>query len=185
VHAAKAHWLISGSTEPALSCLIEALNHKAVGWEAAYILGEMGPSAAIAVPQLITALKTERVPRPFRAAPSSAFALGKIGAPSVQPLITILEHPSDWIRCSAALALGFIGAPAEQATPRLRQLLNDESADVRNAALVGLVRIGVSDQSLVPTLKEMLGAEDIVLRSLAVASLRRIAPERDWEAMSE
>ena len=185
VQAASACWRISRQPTPARETLMAALHEPGVGWEAALILGEMGAAAECAVPELVRALKRERVPRPFRTPPSSATALGRIGAAAVNPLVEALRDNSTLVRIHAALALALVGGPATNAIPALQNALTDENADVQNASIVALIQIGAQERSLVEPLRRMLAAEDIYLRSMAVNALRRIAPEQQWEALAE
>ncbi len=176
IAAAKAVWLVSGQTETVVAVLIEALPDKQVGWQAPFILGGMGPHAHAAVPALIEALKLEKVPRPLRTPPSTALALGKIGAAAVPRLVETLQSEQPRVRTGAALALGFIGPEAKAAIPRLVELLSDQELEVRQAAALSLSSIRPETKELLPALKEMIRDDDIFLSSTAAFVLRKVDP---------
>lgn len=98
---------------------------------AARILGELGPKAKDAVPDLQAALgdADKDVRR------SAARALGDIGAaskPAVSALGKALKDPDAQVRQSAAYALGRIGDPS--AKPMLEAARKDTDENVKRAA---------------------------------------------------
>ena len=176
VAAAKALWLVDGQTDRVVPVLTDALKDPRVGWQASFVLGEIGPAASGAATALIAALKQERVPSALRAPPSSAIALGRIGRTAVPGLIRTLQDEQSSVRTSAAIALGMMGAQAEQAIPQLVKLLNDPDREVRQASVLSLGAIGPLTKELVPALVRMMRDEDIFIRSMASAALQRIDP---------
>lgn len=181
--AARALWRIEKNSERVLPVLTELLETPE-SWRAAHVLAEMGDSASPAVPALVTAMRREQVPRPFRAPASVTFALGQID--SAAPALTeALADPQPIMRINAAIALGFMGKAAGSAVPRLLEVLRDKNTDVRLAAALTLGLIGSRDERTVAGLEEALRAEDIFLRSRALDLLRKIAPDREWAASSE
>lgn len=103
-------------------------------------LGELGASAAPALPVLIETLRSADRQQVVEAART----LGRIGAPeAIGPLIDTLRHPYDAARATAATSLG--GLKAEAAVPALAGLLKDGSDLARTAALHALRAIGTPE----------------------------------------
>lgn len=114
---------------------------ESVRFDAAERLGEMGPAAASAVPELTQALSLPS--HDVRA--EAAWALGQIGpeaAPAIPVLIERLAPGNDRkVRGEAAWALGRIGPPNSSAVPRLVQNLTDKDWYVRGSAAWAIARI--------------------------------------------
>jgi HEAT repeat protein len=176
VAAARSLWILDGNPERVVPVLIAALKDQVVGWQAPFVLGEMGAKANEAVPALIEALKQERVPRPLRTPPSAALALGQIGPAAVPGLIATLHDAQPSVRTGAAIALGFMGISAQAAVPALITLLNDKELEVRQASALSLGAIGPATRELLPALKELARDEDIFVSNAAVTALRKIDP---------
>jgi hypothetical protein len=89
---------------------------------------------------------------------SAAAALGRIGAAAVPQLLTALADQDPIIRQRAADVLARIGPEAQEATPRLIELLRDEQEDdrVRKTAAWALGQIGPAAAGAVPALMELL-----------------------------
>jgi HEAT repeat protein len=184
LQSAKAFWLITGDSARVLPVLIQLLETQE-GWQANYVLGMLGESAAPAIPALVRVLRTERVPRPFRTPPSSVFALGEIGGPAVPALLPVLQDPDPHNRFSGVMAFGLMGARGKAAIPALLDLLRDKDDEVRHAAALTLGFIGADSELVVKGLAECLRAEDIYMRSTAVQILQQIAPSNEWVAQAE
>lgn len=184
LNAAKSLWALHQPPDKIVPVLIPILNTPE-GWRAAYILGDMGESAAPAVSALGRLLVAERVPRPFRTPPSSALALGKIGAPAVSELISILENPNSRIRMNALMAFNFMGNAGRPAVPHVLLLLQDKNPEIRHTAALALASIGAEPDQMIASLSDCLHAEDIYMRSAAAAVLRKIAPDQTWIIPSE
>ncbi|MGD9519796.1 MAG: HEAT repeat domain-containing protein, partial [Armatimonadota bacterium] len=124
---------------------------------AATALGQI--AAAAAAPELAQQLEAARAPLALRQAScarvvaallarlsdedegvrtAAAKALGKVGAPAVEPLITRLQHPEALIRKHAAQALSSMGEVAALAVPALVQCLEDLDDSVREEAALAL-----------------------------------------------
>jgi HEAT repeat protein len=182
VAAARSLWLIDDEVDQVVPVLIDALNDRSVGWQAPFVLGEIGPQASGAIPALVEALKRERVPHPLRTPPSAALALGLIGSAAVPDLITALLDDKASVRTGAAIALGFIGSPAKDAVPTLITLLKDKELEVREASALSLGAIGTETKEIIPALKELIRDEDIFVSNAAAAALRKIDPAAAAEA---
>lgn len=179
--SAKALWRLGENSAEVLPVLVGILQTDHA-WEAAYALADLRAGAAPAIPHLIAALRRERVPRPYRTPPSSAFALGAIGPPAVPALSEVLSAPQPHIRLAAVLALGFMGDGAKPAVPALLPLLEDDDTEVRYAAALTLGTLGTGSPPVISALVECLAAEDIYMRFAAADLLRKFQPEGDWSA---
>ncbi len=182
VAAARSLWLIDDEVDQVVPVLIDALNDRSVGWQAPFVLGEIGPQASGAIPALVEALKRERVPHPLRTPPSAALALGLIGPAAVPDLIATLHDERASVRTGAAIALGLIGLPAKDAVPTLITLLKDKELEVREASALSLGAIGPETKEIIPALKELIRDEDIFVSNAAAAALRKIDPAAAVEA---
>ncbi len=177
VGAARSLWQIEREPQQVVPVLIHALNDPIAGWQAVFVLGEIGPKAEQAAPALIQKLKQERVSRPLRSPPSAALALGRIGPASVPPLIETLRDEKASVRTGAAIALGFIGPAAKSAVPALASLLRDKDLEVRQASALSLANIAPQTNELLPMLIELTHDEDIFISGAALAALRKNHPE--------
>lgn len=176
VKAAQAIWRIDRDADVTVPILIRALRDRRAGCDAKFVLGEIGPAAKDAVPALVQSLREERVGRPLRTPPSSALALGRIGAPAVPELVPVLKSDIGEVRTSAVIALGFIGKGAHDAVPHLMPLLADKNLEVRQAAALALGSIEPDNRDLVPALKQLARDDDIFLAGAASAMLRSLDP---------
>ncbi|HKQ38416.1 MAG TPA: HEAT repeat domain-containing protein [Verrucomicrobiae bacterium] len=176
VKAAQAIWRIDRDAELTVPVLVHALRDRHAGSDAKFVLGEIGPAAKSAVPALVQSLREERVGRPLRTPPSSALALGRIGAPAVPELVPVLKNDHPEVRTSAVIALGFIGKAAHDAAPHLMPLLDDNNLEVRQAAALALGSIEPDNRELVPALKQLARDDDIFLAGAASAMLRNLDP---------
>lgn len=96
-------WKVTNDADAVLPVLKEILREGDFEWEAAQVLGQLGPAAKSAVPELIAALqKDESVQL------DAADALGRIGAdaaPAIPALKSLLEHEEEEVRDAARKAI--------------------------------------------------------------------------------
>jgi HEAT repeat protein len=106
-------------------------------------LGNLGPAAKIAVPNLLTALQdTDADVR--RAAVNALRMIVPDAPPStaiVKAIAVDLQDPDPLVRAATARALGRMGRAAISAAIQLEMLLSDPDPDVRKAASDALSRI--------------------------------------------
>jgi HEAT repeat protein len=176
VGAARSLWQIDQEAAQVVPVLIQALNDPIAGWQAVFVLGEIGPKAEQAAPALIQTLKRERVSRPLRSPPSSALALGQIGPAAAPALIETLQNEQAHVRTGAAIALGFMGRDAKAAVPALAALLRDSDPEVRQASALSLAMIAPQTKDLLPILVELTHDDDIFISGAAMAALRKNHP---------
>jgi HEAT repeat protein len=178
---------------PAIPALIDALKDGdgLTRWYAAGVLGEIGPGAQAAVPELIRLLaskdEVQGAPgtmgfggmaiKPDGLAVVAAKALGRIGPDAraaVAPLTKMLAEADESTRSGAAEALGEIGRDAGPAVPDLARLLSDRAWFVAGNAATALGRIGAP---AVTALNQALRGRDPQVRHLAITALGEVGPD--------
>ena len=175
--AARSFWLLSRRAPPALPVLQACLHHPETRWQAILALGQMGSDAIPALPALMEEMKSERMHRPFRTPPATAFAVGNIGPAALPHLYQGILDPDPKVRICSALAIGYMKWPDKEPAARLQDLLTDKEMLVRHAAAYGLANKKIKAPAMTSVLTDMLYSEDDYLRSLAMDSLRNVAPE--------
>ena len=155
--------------------LTKALKDKdwSVRREAAAALGEIQDPKAVG--PLIQALKYEK--KNPRLVTTAAWALSKIGEPTVDPLIQALEDRSKNVRMAAAWALGEIKdsravGPLTQMVEPLIQNLGDKYSSVRGTAGGTLKKIS-----------QALKYEDWDVRLAAAGALKQIRDSKAVEPL--
>jgi HEAT repeat protein len=106
--AALSIWRLTQDAELVLPALRSMLANSNMEWDPAVVLGEMGPAAAPAVPELIRALEKDE-----SAQIPAAEALGKIGPAAkdaLPALRKLLDHPVEIVRQTAQRAIDAIEA---------------------------------------------------------------------------
>ncbi len=128
-----------------------------IRWHAAYMLGELGPKAAEAVPALHKILEKKAEQEYVRG--MAAWALGRIGpAAEVEiPLLaeTMYSRGHIAVRRNSVEALGNFGPAAKSAVDELIKLLGDDDEVTRVNTAVALWKIERHPKA-VPALLEML-----------------------------
>jgi HEAT repeat protein len=121
-------------------------------------LGELGLSAAAAVPALARAT----VDQDASVRSQAALAMGRIGwngTVAVPTLVRLLTDSDTDVRKKAATALGLCALKPEKAVPALAKALHDENANVRAEAALALAEYGVAARTAAPALAEALQDE--------------------------
>jgi Uri superfamily endonuclease len=111
---------------------------------------------------------------------AAALALGRFGAPAVEPLATMLAQGDAEARWWATRALAEVGKKG--AIPPLVEALADGDPDVRACAALALGHIG--DGAPAPDLAEELGDESAFVASIAADALSMIG-EAAVDALTE
>ena len=167
--------LLGRAGEEAVPHLREALKDPApnLRWTAASSLGNLGPAAKKAIPELIdlavgdTNITVRRM---------SMFAVVRIQPEEVGPLFDkIKKHPDDKIRQSAYQIFNFNKQiPAKVAVPILVDGLKDKIARIRQVCALNLGRFGPAAKSAIEPLTAALNDPDPQVRTLAQSALRQI-----------
>jgi HEAT repeat protein len=166
--------------KPAVPALVPLLKDKepAVRWQAAVILGGIGPDAKEALPDLQAALESER--DVFAVVAATALAQVQIGGDPKKPVAKVIEllgNDEPAIRESAAVVLEAFGRQAAPAVEKLVALLDDKDEMVRGQALETLRAIGPAARKAVPALAKRLSDMDAEVRAGAVRALRALGPQ--------
>ena len=170
---------------------------------AAWVLGNIGPEAKAAIPDLVGLLQDKKCslggcfdpgrnrarfhPGAHDVTPgqnaairgAAAVALGTIGPEAKSAIPTLAELLDDKdLRREAASALGNMGPEAKIATPALTGLLQDKliPINVRFAAAEALVEIGSEVNAAIVVLTDVLKGKNSCLRIDAIRALARTGP---------
>jgi HEAT repeat protein len=138
-------------------------------------LGELGPLAAPAVPDLVRALSDLTL----AVGAAAKAALPRVGAAAIAPLTDALDDPDVLVRQRAADVLGTFGPQAAPATSALARALDDEVVTVRERAVWALGRIGPAARPAAAELEAYLASVERPLRPAAIDSLLRIGVTSD------
>lgn len=161
---------------PAVPVLQDALVHEnapEVIWSIAWVLGEIGPDAKGAVPELAYALENKNT----RTRRGVADALRKIGPSAKQALSNLTQHFNDedpYVRVTAAAACCAIDPNARSAaiSAMIRQLESSSGASIEVART--LVTLGPEAEPAVPALTKKLTSSNANLRSACTHALGSI-----------
>jgi HEAT repeat protein len=145
------------------------------------ILGNIGPEAKDAVPDLVTALDVDDAE--FRR--EVLFTLGRIGpasAPAVDKITEILKtDENERVLSAACYALGSIGTPASKAAPALVEMYNEGTEFQRMLAIWALLKVRPGFESVVsraiPMMIKGLSHERVDVRVEAARALGDIGPK--------
>jgi HEAT repeat protein len=145
VYAAGALREINGDAWSSVKTLAAHLAHEdeRIVRLAAYLLGQMGPEAMDAVPQLQQVRDSQHGVTSLHAAEALTHIAPDDGR-SVQTLSAALHDQNREMRWFAAVSLGTVRGSAEAAAAQsLRDALRDSEAEVRAAACLSLGGLGV------------------------------------------
>jgi HEAT repeat protein len=165
---------IFGLGEDALPQLIEVLDEVEghVHWAVLFVLQDLGPKAAPAIPVLARRLErdTDDVNGDF----GVGNALAAIGPKSVPALVTALASSRAVVRGAAARALGNLGWVAASASGALAKLSGDPDPAVREAARTALQLVSPARNPVQKALIRLRTAKDFFERDRALADLTRV-----------
>jgi len=173
---AGAYWRIGGAAGKAVSVLIVELRGPN-GGTACDIIGEMGPIAKDAIPELISIIQD--VDRDADVSWAAIDALGSIGsdaAIAVPSLIRALARESCILPDAAISALSRIGRAS---IPKLIEALSDPNDQVRECSADAVSRFGQAAIAAVPSLEPLLRSESISVKTWACIALMRIDPRKE------
>ncbi len=169
------------SSEDQVSILRETLKHK--DWVFRYLavqyLGQIGPQAALAVPELRDALLLDTDWRVRNFAIGALVKIGYDGPAVIQAFeIALRDGENDFVRGNAAWALGQMADKAKSAVPKLMEIAKDRNDDssVRSFAIQTLGEIGQSSKESIPILIANLGDPSQDVKFNSINSLRKLAP---------
>jgi HEAT repeat protein len=170
---------IASMGEAAMPALLKALDHPEARYWAILVIGELGPKAKLAVPQLTKLLRDESV-QIRREAVMALGAIGKDAAPAVPGMIAALNDQTASVRFGAAYALGILGPDAKTAIPPLTAALNGDDEFMRVEAAWALARIKEKDPAAMDTAVKVLTAgitsKDNAVKRASVRALLDLRP---------
>ena len=140
----------------------------------AYALGEIGPAATSAVPQL-SALDNNSY---AGVRPAIRVALAKINGNSLQPILDSIRNsdPANQSNVSqAALTVEIIGSNAVSLVPWLIDALGQTNTSIQSKALTALARIRCQPDLYIPTILPLLKSTNASVRSDAIKAIGSIA----------
>ena len=141
----------TGAAEQAIKALTEAIRAGPAPSQtaAARAVGNFGPAAASAIPDLIWMLRQAPEPHPDGGAAAAALGCIAPDTPSsdeaLAALIESLQTKSSMTQCAAAYALRKFGPKSVTAIPRLRAVTKSPEALVRQAAEGTLAELSKSE----------------------------------------
>jgi HEAT repeat protein len=155
--------------EPAIPALVKALHkgHRSVQAFAAAALGEIGPKAQSATPDLISLFDSGDA---FVSA-HAIEGLSGIGAPAVPALTAALTNSSVQVRAWSTITLGRIGTDARAASLSIARGLSDSDVLVRVSSADALRAIGARDSESVEALRRAMADDDLSVRLSAAIAL--------------
>jgi len=171
---------IGGPAVPAVVPLLK--NEQAIiRYQAAAVLGGMGPVGAPALPDVLSALDAERgLPTGqmyvFEELATAALNLGGDPEKITTPVVALLANEEEGVRYGAARLIARIGRRAAAAAPKLIELLNDPVVPVQIAAADALGSIGPAAKRATGVLAKKVEADDVDLARAATRSLRAFGP---------
>jgi len=118
------------------------------------IIGEMGPSAAPALPDVVAA--TRDADASVRGAAAVVLADLDRGPATISRLTELLRDPAPVVRWNSAMSLNKFGPEAASAVPALVAALEDEDDNVFSYAMGALKRIKARPELCVPALTKAL-----------------------------
>jgi HEAT repeat protein len=140
-------------------------------WMAANSLGQLGPAAKKAIPDLVQVAKRDASAN-VRA--YAVQAIAQTGPESVDILVEFLKEKDSSVRQIVVTVLGQFGARAKPAVPLLIEALKDKDATTRWMAAQTLGQIGPDAKAAIPALKEALKDKDDNVRAFAQFALQSI-----------
>jgi HEAT repeat protein len=111
----------------------------------------------------------------------AAEALGKAGAPAVDPLVEALTDPGTCARWNVAMALAKVGSPAVEA---LIETVKTEDDSVRNPAVWALAEIG-DPRAVEAMIAAMKSGRSECCRALSAAALLKLGHPDGVAAVEE
>jgi HEAT repeat protein len=142
---------------------------------AAEVLGELGPAAMTAIPDLVKLLSD--LEADVRGAAAEALGeIGPVAEAATVDLFKLLKDTKADVRRSADYALDKLGPPPKAAIPDLIKLLSDPEACVRSAAAAALGRLDPPPEAAAPDLFKLLKDPETDVRRAAAGAIVELGP---------
>jgi HEAT repeat protein len=174
IRAAAAKALASLPPQPEITLpILEKILRDADEETISHVLGALATIGKPAVPQLIKALRHEKLRVPVIS------VLGMIGpdaADATEPLSQLLEDEDANVAIEAALTLAKIGPPAASAVPALSSALKRKDCCNAHAIVIALAKIGPPAAETSPQLEKLMQSDDPSLAALAAWTTTQVYP---------
>jgi hypothetical protein len=172
-----AYHRVTGDAAPSVDVLIPLLKEEVVCYNAVSAVGQFGPSARDAVPNLVKMFNERRQHRKRNPVPV-ARALGRIGPGSQKAVPSLRRALRDdhWVSLTAALALWRIGERDEAVIAPVRMVLKQEGGSLLTETLTALDEHEDLAKRLLPEVRQLLvrfASSDSPTRVAALRILRR------------
>lgn len=168
--------------DQAVPLLVTAMKNEKARYWAMLALGEMGPAAKPAVPELVSML-ADKDPNVRR---EVLLCLGGIGHGATAAFPDIVEHLSDAdpsVRQAAAFALGNLGDVSSETMEGLRRALESDDALLAVVAARSLLRLDGLDESMKARAQQLLLARvehpDLHVRVAVIKAFAEIPETTD------
>ncbi len=168
--AASALGLVGPAAGPAVPELIRALHDadESVVQAAQRALGGIGPGAKAAVPELVILL---RMWQSSAAENPAAYALIRIGVPSVKSLTEVARDDDNRVALAAIYCLGEIGSKSPEAVAALKTTFQSSDPSVCENSAVALRKLG---EVSIPIFRQNLSHKDATVRKHSAWSLAKM-----------
>lgn len=137
------------------------------------MLGQMGPPAKLAVPELLKLLKD----KDKEITQAAVASLSLIGPGAIATFTAALKDPDKDMRRNVALVLLNMGPKAKEALPALVAGLKDPEEEIRKLCILSLKEIGAEAKAYVSQVAGALKDENAEVRANAAYTLLQMGPE--------
>jgi HEAT repeat protein len=160
---------------PALHNALHDTAHAAVRWQAAMILGSLGPSAGQTSVPVLTEALSDRDPQVRAAAAEALGNIGQVAAPALPKLYILLRDIDADVRRKAVEALPNISSDTSM-IGLLIGALSDPTPEVRRSAVTALGALGMPTDRVIGALAHALTDSWAAVRAAAALALAQIGP---------
>lgn len=181
IQACHALAAIGPGAEKAVEQLMKAAksNEPGLRWNAITALGDIGPAAKAATPDLIADLSDPDAQVKL----SAERALVKIGKGAVPALVASLKDEK--LHSLVTPILGEIGPDAKDAVPALQGLLQSKDSGAKREAILALAAIGADARQTAPELIKSLSDKQFPNRPAAAFALGKMGVKEAVPALKE
>lgn len=164
--------IFSQMGEEALEVLLRCLGdpEREIQREALRALGNLGPRASSALPELVELLSQDSLKNDL------VQTFRKIGPQALSALLGALKENNPYLRKEALWAIGRVGSGNFPGFSRLFDSLRDPHRDVRRQAIMALERLKAPLSMVLPRLIESLKDPDPLVREEVLRTLGRWEP---------
>ncbi len=159
---------------PPLVELLKSKTSSVVRLGAVRALGQIGPAAQPAIPQLIRLLGDHRWSSRDAAADALAHIGGNDSRVTSALVSTLKSDPDERVRARAARALGRLHSTSSGVVTALARALSDSDAQVQAEAAEALGRLGPGAKAALPALKKAATSDQFIVSQAAGEAIRAI-----------